>query len=116
MTRRRARAKPGVRVEDAVPKNFCRNVTVLGALSCRGPEAVMIVHGATETTLYRTYVNHFLLPTLRPSEVVVLDNLSAHKVGGIEKAIEGAEAIVIYLPSCPPEFSSIENCWSKLKT
>ncbi len=116
MTRRRGRATPGVRVEDAVPKNFGRNVTVLGALSCQGLEAVMTVDSATDATVFRTYVNHVLIPTLRPGDVVVMDNLSAHKVAGIEQAIEGAGATLIYLPPYSPEFSPIENCWSKLKT
>jgi transposase len=116
MTRRRGRATPGVRVEDAVPKNFGRNVTVLGALSCHGLEAVMTVDSATDATVFRTYVNHVLIPTLRPGDVVVMDNLSAHKVAGIEQAIEGVGATLIYLPPYSPEFSPIENCWSKLKT
>lgn len=116
MMRRGSRATPGVRVKDAVPKSFGRNVTVLGALSCQGLEAVMTIDSATGATVFRTYVNHVLIPTLRPGDVVVMDNLSAHKVAGIEQTIEGVGATLIYLPPYSPEFSTIENCWSKLKT
>ena len=115
MTRLRGRATPGVRVKDAVPKNFGRNVTVLGALSCHGLEAVMTVDSATDATVFRTYVNHVLLPTLRSGDVVVMDNLSAHKVAGIEQAIESVGATLMYLPPYSPELSPIEHCWSKLK-
>lgn len=74
MTPRFGRAPSGVRVEDAVPKNFGRNVTVLGALSCMGLDAVMTVDSATDTQVFRTYVNNVLVPTLHPGDVVVMDN------------------------------------------
>jgi len=116
MTPRFGRAPTGVRVEDAVPRNFGRNVTVLGALSCKGLDAVMTVDSATDAQVFRTYVNNVLVPTLQPGDVVVMDNLSAHKVAGIEEAIESAGARLIYLPPYSPELSPIENCWSKVKT
>lgn len=115
MTRRYGRAEPGVRVEDSVPRNFGRNVTVPGSLSCEGLEAVMTVDGATDATVLRTYVNQVLAPTLRPGDVVVMDNLSAHKVSGIEQVIKNAGATLIYLPPYSPDLSPKENCWSKLK-
>lgn len=115
MTRRFGRARPGVRVEDAIPRNSGRNVTVLGALSCDGLDAVMTVDSATDAEVFRAYVNSVLVPTLQAGDVVVMDNLSAHKVAGIEQAIEAAGARLIYLPPYSPELSPIENCWSKLK-
>lgn len=116
MTRRYGRAAAGQRVHDAVPKNFGRNVTILGALSCYGLDAVMTVDGATDTEVFRAYVSQVLAPTLRPDDVVVMDNLSAHKVAGIEAAITAAGAKLIYLPPYSPDWSPIEPCWSAIKT
>jgi transposase len=116
MTRPCGRAPRGVRVPDAVPKNHGRNVTVLGALSCRGLEAVMTVDGPTDAAVFRAYVEQVLAPTLVTGDIVVMDNLSAHKVGGIHEVIEATGATVLYLPPYSPDFSPIEPCWSKLKT
>jgi transposase len=116
MTRRFGRAAPGQRVQDAAPKNTGRNVTVIGSLSCYGLDAVMTVEGATDAAVFRAYVSQVLVPTLRPGDIVVMDNLSAHKVTGIEEAITGCGAELIYLPPYSPDCSPIESCWSKLKT
>lgn len=88
MSRRYGRAQRGMRVHDAVPKNFGSNVTILGALSCTGLDAVMTVDGATDTAVFRAYVEQVLVPTLEPNDIVVMDNLSVHKVRGIREAIE----------------------------
>lgn len=103
MTRRFGRAEPGVRVEDSIPRNFGRNVTVLGSLSCKGLAAVMTVDSATDAIVFRTYVNQVLAQTLRLGDVVAMDNLSVHKVAGIEQAIEDADAdaTLIYRPPFP---------------
>ena len=77
MTRRYGRARRGKRVHDAVSKNFGRNVTILGALSCTGLDAVMSVEGATDTAVFRAYVEQFLVPMLVADDIVVMDNLSA---------------------------------------
>lgn len=116
MTRRYGRARRGKRVHDSVPKNFGRNVTILGALSCTGLDAVMSVEGATDTAVFRAYVEQVLVPTLVAGDIVVMDNLSAHKVSGIREAVEVAGATLLYLPPYSPDYSPIENCWSKLKT
>lgn len=70
MTRRYGRAAKGQRVSDAVPKNFGRNVTIPGALSCHGLDAVMTVDGATDAAVFRAYVEYVLAPTLKPGDVV----------------------------------------------
>jgi hypothetical protein len=75
MTRRFGRAARGQRVHDAVPKNFGRNVTLLGALSCQGLDAVMTVEGATDAAVCRAFVTAVLVPTLHPGDMVVMDNL-----------------------------------------
>jgi transposase len=116
MTRRYGRAARGCRVHDATPKNWGRNVTVLGSLSCCGLEAMMTVEGATDAAVFRAYVSQVLVPTLRPGDVVVMDNLGAHKVDGIRSAIEASGAVLMYLPPYSPDYSPIEPCWSKLKT
>ena len=115
MTRRYGRAQFGRRVADAVPKNFGLNVTILGALSCTGLDAVMTVEGATDTAVFRAYVEQVLVPTLVADDIVVMDNLSVHKVRGIREAIESTGARLIYLPPYSPDYSPIESCWSKLK-
>lgn len=116
MTRRYGRAARGQRVHDAVPKNFGRNITILGTLSCYGMDAVMTVEGATDATVFRAYVSFVLAPTLRPGDIVVMDNLSAHKVAGIEATITETGARLIYLPPYSPDWSPIEPCWSAIKT
>ena len=88
----------------------------LGALSCDGLDAVMTVDGATDTAVFRAYVTQVLVPTLVPKDIVIMDNLSAHKVSGIEEAIKAAGATLVFLPPYSPDCSPIENCWSKLKT
>jgi transposase len=115
MTRRYGRAPKGVRVRDRVPKNFGRNVTILGTLSAQGLEAVMTVDGATDAAVFRAYVQQVLVPTLHPGEIVIMDNLGAHKVTGIREAIEATGARLVYLPPYSPDYSPIELCWSKLK-
>ena len=116
MTRRYGRARRGCRVHDAAPKNWGRNVTVLGALSCHGLDAVMTVEGATDAAVFWAYVSQVLAPTLQPGDVVVMDNLGAHKVEGIENTIQACGATLLYLPPYSPDYSPIEPCWSKLKT
>jgi hypothetical protein len=92
MTRLYGRAARGCRVPDAVPKNHGSNVTILAALSRHGLDAVMTVEGPTATAVFRAYVTQVLVPTLALGDVVVMDNLSAHKVKGIREAIEAKGA------------------------
>lgn len=105
MTRRYGRARRGQRVHDAAPKNSGRNVTVLGALSCCGLDAVMTIEGATDAHVFRAYVSQVLAPTLKPGDVVVMDNLAAHKVDGIRSTIEACGATLMYLPAYSPDYS-----------
>jgi transposase len=116
MTRRYGRAPRGERIRDAVPQNYGPNVTMLGALSIQGIEAVMTVDGATDADVFLAYVEHVLAPTLSPGDIVVMDNLRAHKVAGVQSMIEGRGAHLLYLPPYSPDLSPIEQAWSKLKT
>jgi transposase len=116
MTRLYGRAPSGERVVGTVPQNYGANVTLLAALGRHGVEAVMTIDGATDAEVFRVYVEQVLRPTLRPGDIVILDNLRAHKAAGIREAIEQAGAQVVYLPPYSPDLSPIEPCWSKLKT
>jgi hypothetical protein len=92
MTRLFGRAPRGKRVVDTVPQNYGPNVTMIGALSLQGWEAVMTVEGATDGEVFRAYVEQVLGPTLAAGDVIVMDILRAHKVAGIREAIEGRGA------------------------
>ena len=116
MTRRYGRAPRGERVVGAVPQHDGAHVTMLAALSRQGLEAVMTIDGATDAEVCRADVEHVLGPTLVPGDIVIMDNLRAHKVAGIRERIEAGGAQLIYLPPYSPDLSPIEPCWSKLKT
>jgi transposase len=115
LTRLYGRAPRGERAVGSVPQNYGANVTLIGALSPRGLEAPMTVEGATDGEVFSAYVQHVLAPTLKKGDIVVMDNLRAHKVSGIKEAIEGRGAQLRYLPPYSPDLSPIEQCWSKLK-
>jgi transposase len=116
MTRLYGRAPRGERVLGSVPQNYGQNVTILGALSCTGLEAVMTVEGATDADVFRAYVRQVLCPTLRTGDIVIADNLSAHKAAGVQEAMAAKGARLLYLPPYSPDLNPIEQCWSKLKT
>jgi transposase len=116
MTRLYGRAAPGERVIDNVPHNYGENITMLAALSLSGISAPMTIEGAVDGLVFRTYVEQVLAPTLSAGDVVVMDNLGAHKVKGVQAAIEARGAKLIYLPPYSPDLNPIEKCWSKIKT
>lgn len=116
MTRLYGRAKRGERVFDSVPHNYGENITMLACLSEAGLSAPMTVEGAVDGLVFLAYVEQVLAPTLAAGEVVIMDNLGAHKVKGIREAIEARGARVIYLPPYSPDLNPIEKCWSKIKT
>jgi transposase len=116
LTRLYGRAPRGERARGRVPINYGANLTIIGALGIAGLDALMTVEGATDGEVFRVYVNRVLCPSLRRGDIVVMDNLGAHKVSGIREAIEGCGARLIYLPPYSPDLSPIERCWSKMKT
>jgi hypothetical protein len=97
MTRLYGRAPRGEWVIDAVPQNYGQNLTMLGALSIQSIEAVMTVESATDVDVFLTSVEHMVAPTLKLGDVVVMDNLRAHKVAGVQQAIEGCGTRLIDL-------------------
>lgn len=116
MTRRFGRAPRGERVIGTVPQNYGTNLTMMAALSLHGIEAVMTIEGATDAEVFHAYAEQVLGPTLRPGDIVVLDNLSAHKIATIRTVIEGRGARLFYLPPYSPDLAPIERAWSKIKT
>ena len=115
MTRVYARAPQGERVHDAVPGGHWKMLTVLGALGHQGMLATMTIEAATDREVFLGYLDEVLCPKLRPGHVVVMDNLSTHKVDGVRQRIEACGASLLYLPPYSPDLNPIEKAWSKLK-
>lgn len=116
LTRLFGRAAPGVRVAEGVPQNYGENVTMLAAMSMDGVSAPMTVNGAVDGDVFLAYVRQVLAPTLSEGDIVVMDNLGAHRTSGIAQAIEACGARLEYLPPYSPDYNPIEQCWSKVKT
>jgi transposase len=115
MTRRYGRALHGFRVDEGVPAGRWRTLTVLGAVSLSGWVAVMSVEAATDGDVFLAYLEHVLCPQLKPGQLVVMDNLGAHKVDGVRELIEHTGASLCYLPPYSPDFNPIEKCWAQMK-
>jgi transposase len=115
MTRLYARCLGGPRIHEATPGSHWKILTILGAMSTRGMIATMTIEEATDTDIFLAYLDHVLCPQLRPGDVVVMDNLSSHKVKGVRERIEAAGAELLYLPPYSPDLNPIEKAWSKLK-
>jgi transposase len=116
MARAYGRAPRGQRAPGAKPVHRGPHVTMVGALGVVGVVAAMMVDGFVDGDAFLAFVQEVLVPQLRPGQVVVLDNLKAHKVAGVREAIEAVGARLLYLPPYSPDFSPIEECWSKIKT
>ena len=115
MTRRYGRAARGERVHDATPAGHWRTLTLLAALSLHGLRAAMTVASPTDGDVFLAYLEQVLGPRLEPGDVVVMDNLAAHKVAGVRSLIEARGARLLYLPPYSPDLNPIEKAWSKLK-
>src|SRR5687768_17730079 len=111
MARRYGRARRGQRVVAAVPHGHWKTTTVVAALRHDGLSAPCVFDGAINGARFLAYVEQALAPTLRPGDVVVLDNLSAHKVKGVREAIETAGAELVYLPPYSPDLNPIEHAF-----
>jgi transposase len=115
MARLRGRATRGARCRSAVPHGHWKTTTFTGALRLCGLTAPMVLDGPMNREAFRAYVEQVLVPTLRPGEIVVMDNLPAHRPLEIRVAIEAAGATLRYLPPYSPDFNPIENAFAKLK-
>jgi len=115
MTRLRGRSPQGQRVHDETPGGHWSTTTMISSIRRDGSTAAMTVEGATTSEVFRAYVEHILVPTLRPGDIVVLDNLSSHKDKQAIQLIEQAGAEVRPLPAYSPDLNPIEKMWSKVK-
>ena len=115
LTRTRGRAPRGERVIERVPHGHWQTTTMISAVRTSGPCAPFVVPGATDSDVFRCYVQHVLVPQLNAGDVVVMDNLQPHKASGVREMIESAGATLLYLPPYSPDFNPIENMWSKVK-
>jgi len=121
MTRLYGRAEGQQRVTDHVPKNYGSAWTMIAMLSLNGTSmgngiaAPMVLEGAMDTCAFETYIQTQVCPTLSPGDIVVMDNLSAHKSQRVRDLIEARGAQLEYLPPYSPDLNPIELCWSKVK-
>ncbi|MER8461279.1 IS630 family transposase [Mesorhizobium sp. M1300] len=115
MARLRGRAPRGERCRAGVPHGHWKTTTFTGALRLTGMTAPFVYDGAMNGNVFLAYVEQVLVPTLSQGDVVVMDNLPAHKAAGVRDAIEAAGASLLYLPPYSPDFNPIENAFAKLK-
>jgi transposase len=115
MTRRYGRAPRGERLVASVPHGHWKTTTFVAALRHDGLIAPGVIDGPINGPAFLAYVEQVLAPTLEPGQVVVMDNLSSHKVAGVREAIERRGASVLYLPPYSPDFNPIEHAFAKLK-
>lgn len=115
MTRTWGRARRGERIAEATPGGHWKILTTLGSLSLRGIGATMTIESATDGDVFSAYIDQVLGPTLNAGDVIVMDNLSAHKVKGIEELLQACGAKLLYLPPYSPDLNPIEKAWSKFK-
>jgi transposase len=115
MVRRYGRSPLGERLVAAVPHGHWRTTTLIAGLRQSGVIAPLVLDGPLTGPAFRAYVEQFLAPALRPGDVVVLDNLAAHKVDGVRQALAAAAAALLYLPPYSPDFNPIEQLFAKLK-
>src|SRR3712207_2677206 len=105
----------GQRAFGSAPRNWAKNVTLLASITRRGLGPCLAVEGSTTREVFETYLQRVLAPTLASGQVVVMDNLPAHKGGRVKEIIEGRGCELLYLPPYSPDFNPIEQAFSKLK-
>ena len=115
MARLRGRAPRGERCRAAVPHGHWKTTTFTAGLRLDGMVAPWLLDGPMDGEAFLIYVRQVLVPTLSPGDIVIMDNLPAHKVSGVREAIEAAGADLRYLPPYSPDFNPIEQAFAKLK-
>lgn len=117
MTRRYGRAPVGERCTDHTPQGHWKTMTMLSAIRLDGlmQEATVVIDGPMNTDTFTAYTEQCLVPSLRPGDLVVMDNLSSHKGAAVRRMIEAAHADLWYLPPYSPDLNPIEKLWSKVK-
>jgi transposase len=115
MTRLRGRARGGQRLLARVPHGHDQTSTLISGVRRGGPCAPWLLSGPMNGEMFWAWVRQGWAPTLRPGDLVMLDNLSTHKIRGVREALEAARARLLYLPPYSPDFNPIEPMWSKIK-
>jgi transposase len=115
MARLRGRCRRGERLFASIPHGHWRTTTFVAGLRLGGLDAPMVLDGAMNGDAFLAYVRHVLVPTLRPGDIVVMDNLGCHKGATVRAAIEAAGAKLRLLPPYSPDFNPIEQAFAKLK-
>jgi transposase len=111
----RARAPKGARAYGKAPRNRGKNTTLLASMALSGMGACVAVEGPTTKAVFEAYVEQVLAPSLTPGQVIVLDNLTAHKGERVRKLVETRGCRLLFLPSYSPDFNPIEEAFSKIK-
>ncbi|MGA7670138.1 MAG: IS630 family transposase, partial [Nitrolancea sp.] len=104
------------RAHGSAPRNYDHNTTLVAALTPTGLQAPMTLDGAMNSDAFAAYVERFLVPSLRPGQIVICDNLSVHKRADIPRLVAAKHCTLIFLPAYSPDFNPIEQAFSKLKT
>jgi transposase len=115
LTRLYGRAAPGVRVVEATPGYSGPHYSAVASLSLRGVSAPWVIEGSLDGPAFLAYTTQVLAPTLKKGDIVILDNLQAHKPDAIRAAIEARGARLVFLPPYSPDLNPIEKCWAKVK-
>lgn len=115
MARLRGRSPRGQRCQASVPHGHWKTTTFTAGLRLGGITAPMLLDGPMNGPTFLAYAEQVLVPVLVPGDIVVMDNLPAHKIGGVREAIEKAGATLLFLPPYSPDFNPIEMAFSKLK-
>jgi transposase len=108
-------SRKGERAFGSAPRNWGKNVTLLASITRKGLGPCLAVEGATRREVFEAYLEHVLAPTLKPGQIVVMDNLSAHKGERVRELIEQRGCELLYLPPYSPDFNPIEQAYSKVK-
>lgn len=115
MTRRYARSERGERVTKALPRTIPKNTTTISSMTLNGIGSSFIVEGSVNSQVFETYIEKVLGPTLKPSQIIVLDNLSSHRTARIKELVESFQCHLLFLPPYSPDLSPIELAFSKIK-
>lgn len=105
----------GEKIPEAIPAGHWRSFTLLGAMTSSGLLAAMTIEDSTDTDIFLAFLDQVLCPKLQPGQIVVMDNLSAHKAPAVREKIEATGASLLYLPPYSPDLNPIEKCWAKIK-
>lgn len=115
MARTRGRCPQGKRLVDSAPAGCYATLTLMSAIRLDGVVAPMLLDGPVNAETFAGYVEDYLVPALEPDDILIMDNLPAHRSLRITQAVEGAGCKLVYLPPYSPDLNPIENMWSKVK-